>query len=284
MFVTNEWLTLARLLFCLLASAGLHLGLAVMQWPQQAISVQAARQPLAVTLVSAAAVVQDETGVPDLQPARLSVRHEPVARQITPPPPKAIPKAQVAAESSSSPQKLVEPPRAFEPKEVLLATETLSSCRSQSAETVLSTSDSSEETMVEGVRGETISVSESMTSLNLIARLDYQATPTGLVGAAPSDQGGALTEARPMYSSNRLPEYPHLARQRHWEGVVWLKATVSSEGRVSALEIDTSSGHNVLDQAARRAVWSWVFQPARRGEVPVAAKVRVPVRFELRDS
>jgi protein TonB len=93
-----------------------------------------------------------------------------------------------------------------------------------------------------------------------------------------------LIEAIPNYRSNPLPEYPFLARQRHWQGVVWLRVDVSMEGMVEDLRVEQSCGHTILDRAASRTVRQWRFTPARRAGQPTASQVRIPVRFQLEDS
>jgi protein TonB len=93
-----------------------------------------------------------------------------------------------------------------------------------------------------------------------------------------------LIEAMPNYRNNPLPEYPYIARQRHWQGVVWLLVDVSSKGLVVDVDLESSSGYRVLDRAARRAVKRWQFTPATRAGLPVDSQVRIPVRFSLEDS
>ncbi|MBW2689343.1 MAG: energy transducer TonB [Deltaproteobacteria bacterium] len=93
----------------------------------------------------------------------------------------------------------------------------------------------------------------------------------------------SLVEAIPNYRSNPLPEYPFLARQKHWEGVVWLLVDITAEGLVDDLRVEQPCGHRVLDRAASRTVRRWQFSPATRAGVPVASQVRVPVRFRLED-
>ncbi len=96
--------------------------------------------------------------------------------------------------------------------------------------------------------------------------------------------GGVLIEAMPNYRNNPLPEYPYIARQRHWEGVVWLLVDVSAKGLVDDVDLESSSGYRVLDRAARRAVKRWEFAPATRAGLQVESQVRIPVRFSLEDS
>ena len=103
-------------------------------------------------------------------------------------------------------------------------------------------------------------------------------------GQADAPPGEALIEAMPDYRNNPLPEYPLIARQRHWQGVVWLLVDVSAKGLVDDVALERSCGFRVLDKAASRAVQRWEFTPAKRAGLPVASQVRVPVRFSLEGS
>jgi protein TonB len=49
------------------------------------------------------------------------------------------------------------------------------------------------------------------------------------------------------------------------------------------VEVAQSSGSRVLDNAALKAVRKWRWEPARRGEEPVASTVRCRIRFELEE-
>jgi protein TonB len=64
---------------------------------------------------------------------------------------------------------------------------------------------------------------------------------------------------------------------------VVIGAYVEAEGTVARAEVVVSSGHARLDRAARAAVLAARFAPATRAGRPVAAWVRVPIRFVLRD-
>jgi periplasmic protein TonB len=65
-------------------------------------------------------------------------------------------------------------------------------------------------------------------------------------------------------------------------GVVELEILVGVDGRPIDVRIVRSSGHRVLDQAARRTVLSkWTFVPAMRDGRAVEAIGRVPVEFRL---
>jgi periplasmic protein TonB len=83
------------------------------------------------------------------------------------------------------------------------------------------------------------------------------------------------------YLNNPLPHYPRYARRRHIEGTVVLFVAVSAEGRPASVTIKSSSGSELLDNAAIDAVNNWRFEPARRNGVVTAGEVLVPVTFKL---
>ncbi|MDW7645888.1 MAG: energy transducer TonB [Desulfuromonadales bacterium] len=104
------------------------------------------------------------------------------------------------------------------------------------------------------------------------------------VDKRPSAPANALVEAVPVYADNPPPTYPRLARERGWQGEVLLRARVSRGGRVLHVQVEESSGYALLDRAAVKAVKSWRFRPAHRGDHAVEAEVRLPVRFQLQSS
>ncbi|MCD9029008.1 energy transducer TonB [Luteimonas sp. BDR2-5] len=77
------------------------------------------------------------------------------------------------------------------------------------------------------------------------------------------------------------PSYPPAAYRAGIEGRVVLMMLVDDDGQPAAILVDTSSGHELLDQAAIRAARNWRFHrnvdPARPG----VALARVPVEFKL---
>ncbi|MFI3155050.1 MAG: energy transducer TonB [Methylococcaceae bacterium] len=83
------------------------------------------------------------------------------------------------------------------------------------------------------------------------------------------------------YSENPKPDYPSLAKNRGWQGKVMLKVQVSEEGQSTAVEIERSSGYDILDESAIEAIKQWRFTPAMHGETPIASSVIVPIIFTL---
>jgi len=91
-----------------------------------------------------------------------------------------------------------------------------------------------------------------------------------------------IREARPLYQSNPPPKYPAVARRRGFQGNVVLEVLVGQIGNVIDLRVLSSSGHPILDRAAKSSVKNWTFEPGMRGQEKVKMWVRVPIRFELK--
>lgn len=83
------------------------------------------------------------------------------------------------------------------------------------------------------------------------------------------------------YYHNPKPRYPMAAKRRGMEGLVELRVIVDSRGQPINVEIKQSSGFQVLDREAVKAVRQWRFQPAQRAGIAVAGEVLVPVRYQL---
>jgi TonB family protein len=69
----------------------------------------------------------------------------------------------------------------------------------------------------------------------------------------------AAEQARRLISKVE-PEYPWLAKANHIQGVVRVRIIIGTDGRVLNLEV--TSGHPLLCDAAREAVEQWVYSPA----------------------
>lgn len=93
--------------------------------------------------------------------------------------------------------------------------------------------------------------------------------------------GTGLGHTQPRYRSNPRPDYPAEARRLRQQGRVLLDVAVSAAGQPTSVSVKQSSGVAVLDAAALAAVRRWTFEPARTGGRAVAARVEIPVRFEL---
>ena len=68
------------------------------------------------------------------------------------------------------------------------------------------------------------------------------------------------------------------------QGTTIVRVLVSPEGHPQRVAVETSSGVELLDEAALEAVRQWSFVPARQGQKAIAAEVNVPMRFRLSGS
>jgi periplasmic protein TonB len=98
-------------------------------------------------------------------------------------------------------------------------------------------------------------------------------------GSGTGQAGALLTQAR--YRETPQPHYPDSARRDGKEGRVLLRVLVDEEGRTKAIEVNTSSGHEMLDQAAIEALKKWRFVAARASGKPVETWVKIPIEFQL---
>lgn len=279
--------TLFRLSLCLLASAGVHGSVAfyVYDGVRHPSTPHDGRSAVVVALVSAA---DDASFAVVDTPKKLAVQDAAVAAppimdripDVAPSPPQAdkppdaIPQSHRSVRQAtevveaSAAESLTSEPVCLEPRQGLPA-----------------------QVDVESKPGETAAspLCEPAAALAQAARSGHPdesltAAHRDELGQVDGPHGGGMIEAMPNYRNNPLPEYPLIARQRHWQGVVWLLVDVSAKGLVDAVDLEQSCGYRVLDRAARRAVKRWEFTPAKQAGLPVASQVRIPVRFSLEGS
>ncbi len=99
---------------------------------------------------------------------------------------------------------------------------------------------------------------------------------------APIESAQVKTPPRPANARIR-PTYPRESREKGEEGKVVLDVVVSAEGRAEAVTIVESSGFERLDDAAKKAIYSARFRPARTEDgTATAAILRIPLVFKLK--
>jgi len=118
-------------------------------------------------------------------------------------------------------------------------------------------------------------------------------TPTSPVASsAPVTQAQSVSEEqvsepdsepdyRAAYLNNPQPDYPMVARRMGWQGKVVLKVEVLLNGLPGQVLVEQSSGREILDKAALRAVLGWKFVAARQGGKAVTQWFLVPITFTL---
>ncbi len=92
---------------------------------------------------------------------------------------------------------------------------------------------------------------------------------------------GRIIVATTDENLNRKPPYPEAAREHGEQGRVLLSIDVAANGRVVQVDITSSSGYAILDQAAQNTALGWVFNPAMLNGKPVASVVLFPILFQL---
>jgi TonB family protein len=76
------------------------------------------------------------------------------------------------------------------------------------------------------------------------------------------------------------PEYPEVARELRFQGVVLVSCIITKAGGASDVEIVQPAGLG-LDEKAVEAVRTWRFNPAMKNGDPVAVKISIEVAFHL---
>lgn len=99
---------------------------------------------------------------------------------------------------------------------------------------------------------------------------------------APPDDGRPMEGAHLEYASAPPPAFPREALRDQLTGTVVLEVLVDVDGTPLDVKVSRSSGHRVLDAAARKQVLAkWKFRPAMRNGRAVQAIGVVPVEFRL---
>jgi protein TonB len=105
----------------------------------------------------------------------------------------------------------------------------------------------------------------------------------GATGDIPPAGGeGPAYDERPRVLKRVEPEYPRLAKMAGVEGMVVLSMVVDETGKLEDVQVIKSLGNAGCDEAAVKAVRQWVFAPATRQGKPIAARVTLPILFNLK--
>lgn len=125
-----------------------------------------------------------------------------------------------------------------------------------------------------------ISLAESNTSTAITVAA---ASSSSVASTMQSSEKADMVEPRfdADYLNNPAPTYPRLSRRHREQGVVMLRVYVLASGTPDRVELKTSSGFALLDEAALEAVRRWKFVPAQAGGKAMAAWVNVPIEFSL---
>lgn len=78
------------------------------------------------------------------------------------------------------------------------------------------------------------------------------------------------------------PDYPDAAKSEQIEGDVIVRATINAEGEVTDVEVE-SGANELLNEAARAAMFEWTFSACTVEGGPTSAMHRVRFKFYIRD-
>jgi periplasmic protein TonB len=84
------------------------------------------------------------------------------------------------------------------------------------------------------------------------------------------------------YLQNPPPAYPRMSFRLGEEGTSVIRVLIGPDGRAQDAQIASSSGYTRLDQAAEATARSWRYVPGKRGGVPEAMWVNVPIKWEIK--
>lgn len=96
----------------------------------------------------------------------------------------------------------------------------------------------------------------------------------------PSPTDEFLVSSMPVLKSEIRIPYPVEAREAGIQGPVVMELLIDSEGTVRKVELISGPGYG-LNEAALKAIQSFVFIPAKVEGTPVAVKIRYTYRFVL---
>ena len=97
--------------------------------------------------------------------------------------------------------------------------------------------------------------------------------------AAPAKVELPISDAG--YLQNPKPPYPAISKRLGEQGKVVLRVFIGADGVAQQAEVRQSSGYERLDEAAKATAMKWRYVPGKRGGVPEAMWVNVPINFVL---
>jgi TonB family protein len=93
-------------------------------------------------------------------------------------------------------------------------------------------------------------------------------------------KGDVYTDEDPILDGSVHPEYPKSLQDQGIGGTVFLEFEVYADGSVGVVKVNKTSGIELLDKAAIRAIKGARFEPAKANGKPVAVRVIQPIEFK----
>jgi protein TonB len=105
----------------------------------------------------------------------------------------------------------------------------------------------------------------------------------GDIGTALVTGSNIIPAGIDSHAHNDPPAYPEDAAMRGQEGTVVLRVHIDPQGNPRKIDVQTSSGYQSLDRAARVAVARWHFRPAQADGHGVESDMPIRLRFVLKE-
>jgi TonB family protein len=97
-----------------------------------------------------------------------------------------------------------------------------------------------------------------------------------LCGCAAPRHTKYISELPPDTKLRPYPDYPEQALSNGWHGEVILAVQIGDDLHASPLQVEKSSGHDILDNAAQACVAKWTFPQDTSG-----SQFDVSIDFEM---
>ena len=110
----------------------------------------------------------------------------------------------------------------------------------------------------------------------------FEAIETASIPAPTTQVSEVGPTVQQSYGNITNVDYPRKAREKRLEGDVMLRVLVDVTGDPLEVQVESSSGHRVLDVAAQKAVRKWKFNPGLSDGQPIQGWVLVPINFSLK--
>ncbi|MDD9194748.1 energy transducer TonB [Aliivibrio sp. S3MY1] len=126
---------------------------------------------------------------------------------------------------------------------------------------------------------------ETKTITNAIKKKDKPVKKESTAKPVASKSGATekpqLVQKPSFLTRPNAPRYPRMAQRKGIEGTALYEIWLNESGKQIKQELITSSGAQVLDEAALSAIRDWQFSPQMINGQAIAHRVQIPVRFSL---
>ncbi len=124
---------------------------------------------------------------------------------------------------------------------------------------------------------------EQITNLNVQLEEIHKPAADTTLHTEPKTRPGMIVPMGPDVIPPKLISktdlrYPEAAKDRNLAGTVRLSIFVSETGKIISVKV-TASAHPILDEAAKKCVKEWKYEPASRNGIPVSVWTTVSLSF-----